>query len=749
MAAQIGRINGPALADNLSREGVGGATFNFETGTLVIDGPNNIINADAIIELESATAQRPAIRFGDTSQAADEKNWAIELWNDEFKILGLDDAWANPQIMFYASRGTGNTIASLDIGGDDVLSCTVGASGNLSLSGGGAQLNIDGAAAPDATSAGTDIVIVAGNGGATSGDAGDISLTPGTAAGSGSAGAVVIAQTAAPAVTTDKLYNVAGALTWNGTDLLNPAVDQLADADGDTQIQVEESADEDTIRIDVGDNVTGYPALANALVFSAGQFTLAFPAANVAATAGAPISITAGWGNTSGVGGDFDITAGRGGNIGPGGAVNITGGGGKGVGGSPGGAVNITGGSAESTAAGGAIVLLAGTGSATGTGGDVTITSGAGGATSGDAGDIILTAGTAAGSGADGNVVVTVGDIVVASGARLRLDGTAAGDSAIWEVSSNVVRILAGNSVSCDFRIEGPHLPGGILFTERADHSHTPAAGFGEIWVSNATGAPLMYTDDAGTDFILNHPAWKSYSATALTTGATYVGGFYRYAAADANLTIGGTVTQTFGTAGESHAAHAFCVASGAGGTDLVLTVTGVSIDDTGTRNDSDSEIIVADTDTATTNQYFETSKKWLGQITYTLTGTAGSFDFNYGFVKYDDFGNRDFTITDFDASGYAVAAESGLDIELLHHEPTAFVYNATAFVPNQTPLVSLGTDHGTNDDVGNTTNFAFKRAGMTTVVAGSGSEGIMIRLTTATNNSMAYVNFHLGANLS
>ena len=138
-----------------------------------------------------------------------------------------------------------------------------------------------------------------------------------------------------------------------------------------------------------------------------------------------------------------------------------------------------------------------------------------------------------------------------------------------------------------------------------------------------------------------------------------------------------------------------------------------------------------------------------MGQITYTLTGAAGSFDFNYGFVKYDDFGNRDFTLTDFEATGYAGANETGLDIELLHHEPTSFVYNATAFDPNTTALISLSTDHGTNDDVANDNNFAYKRAGLATAIAGSSSEGLIIRVNTATNNSMAYMNFHIGAIIS
>jgi hypothetical protein len=52
------------------------------------------------------------------------------------------------------------------------------------------------------------------------GDGADIVLTPGSETGGNSDGAIIIAQTAAPSVTTNKLYNVAGVLTWNGSATL-------------------------------------------------------------------------------------------------------------------------------------------------------------------------------------------------------------------------------------------------------------------------------------------------------------------------------------------------------------------------------------------------------------------------------------------------------------------------------------------------------------------------------------------------
>jgi len=86
--------------------------------------------------------------------------------------------------------------------------------------------------------------------------------------------------------------------------------DELSDTDLDTRIRVEAIGDEDTIRVDVGDNISGYPAIPDVLLISAAQFTLDLGAADVAATAGAPIRFKAGDGNTTGDGGDITFEAG-------------------------------------------------------------------------------------------------------------------------------------------------------------------------------------------------------------------------------------------------------------------------------------------------------------------------------------------------------------------------------------------------------------------------------------------------------
>jgi hypothetical protein len=679
-----------------------------------------------------------------------------------------------------------------------------GASGGK---GGDIQLEAGNGIAGDGYGGG--VRITAGNGGTINGAGGDIVVTPGSAAGSGQQGAIAIAQTTAPAVTINRLYNAGGTLTWNGIPLTAPPT--LSDADGDTVITVEESADEDVIVVDTGDGVAGYPAQLNTLLFSSGQFTLALPAANVAATNGGGISLTSGAGYTTGAGGPLTLTSGNSGagasgdggvinitagdavgTIGTGGIINITGGVSKETGGSTatGGDVNITGGaltgtgssnagdvfvtggessntttgqpgnatlrggtqSGGGTSAGGSAAIVGGSATGSGSGGGANIFAGNGGPTG--AGGIIQINGGAGGSisGAGGDVWLKGGSHTSGGVGSVALRAADSGAGETTELHFNEL----GNTNYVGFKAADV-LAGDVMWTlPVTDSTGTQALvsnGSGTLsWLSVATSAQGALADSAlqpadigVTVASASIPHYKSYSATALDTGEIFIGGFYSYSATDATLTIGGTVTQTFGTAGQSHAAHAFVVASGAGGTDLVLTVSGVSIDDAGNRNGSDSEIIVADTDTATTDQYFETSKKWLGQVTFTLTGAAGSFTFNYGLVKYEDFGNRDFTITDFEVTGRAEANETGLDIELLHHEDTAFTYSAGAFSPNTTPLVSLGGDHSTDNDVATGDNFAYKRAGLSQAIAGSASEGTIIRVTTAVNNSMSFMNFHLG----
>jgi hypothetical protein len=232
-----------------------------------------------------------------------------------------------------------------------------------------------------------------------------------------------------------------------------------------------------------------------------------------------------------------------------------------------------------------------------------------------------------------------------------------------------------------------------------------------------------------------------------------YLGGYYEAPATDANLTQAGT-TITYGTINKSQAGHAFLVAAAVGvtdGSDLVITVSGISITDAAVRTPADSEIIVSNATTMSTNEYFETSKKWLGQIIYILSSTSGTVfnaDFNYGFCKYDDYGNRDFKITDFECVGFAGTNDTDLDIILYHHSHTGWIYHTTAFVPGGTVVCRLITDHSTDDQLINGEHFAYKRSNLTTFVNGIGLEGFVIKVSSSANNAIEYVNAHIGVEL-
>ncbi len=262
------------------------------------------------------------------------------------------------------------------------------------------------------------------------------------------------------------------------------------------------------------------------------------------------------------------------------------------------------------------------------------------------------------------------------------------------------------------------------------------------------------------TECDLQYILTKSYTfdSPSGASGAFYVAGFYESEDADANLDEGST-TVVMGSADNSYAAHAFIVAGGigtaTGGSGAVtITVTGTSILDDGTRQETDSETLVADITTLATDDYLSTTKKWLGQITFTLdvgaTGhTAYAADFNYGLAKYEDFGNRDYTIEAFEIVGLANASDTGFNIEWCHHTAIGWTYAATGFVPGVLSLWTLATDHGTEDNLVTDKHFAWKRTGLSQLIDGSAEDGILIRVTTTANNAIDFMNIHLSVSIA
>ena len=269
----------------------------------------------------------------------------------------------------------------------------------------------------------------------------------------------------------------------------------------------------------------------------------------------------------------------------------------------------------------------------------------------------------------------------------------------------------------------------------------------GTVIDNSATGTILVDLEHHGSAV----QVIKSYAFTARTTavGEYFQAGFYDYAVAAAELTQA-SLTVGHGVANNSYAAHAFVVMGGVGttdGSDLVLTVSGTSITDAGVRTPTDTEIIIADGTTVALNEYYETSKKWLGAIVFTLSSTAGAtftLDFNHGLAKYDDLNNTDFTLQGFEAVGLCNATDTGFNVELLAHNATGWTYSLAAFKAGNTPLADMNTIHGTEQDIIGGEQFAFKIADLNVPIAGTASEGAIIRVTTGTNNSVSFMNSHI-----
>ena len=250
----------------------------------------------------------------------------------------------------------------------------------------------------------------------------------------------------------------------------------------------------------------------------------------------------------------------------------------------------------------------------------------------------------------------------------------------------------------------------------------------------------------------------KSYSFTSqgVGSGTYYIAGYYDVSTTDANLTQAST-TQTFGTANASYASHPFVVAGGAGTVDagtIGLRVTGTRIQDNGTRTASYADTIITDITSQTLDEYTE-AVKFIGTVTFELIVTSGtpttySFDFNYGLVKYEDFGNNDFDITGFEVVGTAGATDANFNITLIHHNDEDWTYAATGFDITPTEITDLQTVHNTEYQLSNGEPFAFKRVPLNyaSVIHGGASEGVLIRVVTSANNSVQSMDAHIGVRI-
>ena len=274
----------------------------------------------------------------------------------------------------------------------------------------------------------------------------------------------------------------------------------------------------------------------------------------------------------------------------------------------------------------------------------------------------------------------------------------------------------------------------------------TPANKFGTGPANRPTNGFDLGIPDQPSDF---------FSSRGLGAGTYYMFGEYKAPAADVTLTQAST-TQVFGTANTAYGMRPFAVFAGDGTVDagqVGLRVTGTTFTDSGVRTGADTQVLTDDITAPITDEYAETLKKFNGQVTYELYVVSGSpttysVSFNYGMVKYEDLGNRDFMLTDLEFEWIGGANDTGAEIDVLKHGQTGFTYNATAFVPGNGVIASMTSLYGAESNVSLNQKGFFKldETALNVPIRGSQSEGIVVKVVTTQPNTFQTLRGRVGA---
>jgi len=326
-------------------------------------------------------------------------------------------------------------------------------------------------------------------------------------------------------------------------------------------------------------------------------------------------------------------------------------------------------------------------------------------------------------------LVTAVGGITITNATmRIQGDGGPVTITAVPQIAPSgtdgQVVFLHGNSDIDTVTIhdgDGLHLhSGSVLILGEHDHIMLQYDATGSLW------------EEISTNFKSFDTSWSFVSPTG-SLGTFYVGGFYLLPAT--NYTpAGGTA---LGNANVAYHAHAFIVL-GAASTDMVVRVTGTSVDEAGNRVASDIEDI--DTSGGSTNDYFETPKKWIGQISLSLQSGTGVV-INHGLCKYWDNQNSDFRVTGVEVTGRAGANDTSPNFGIIRHRPEDWTYTAGGALPP--PFTAdMQTDYGTEYQFVNGEHFAWKRIGLSEEINGSGDEGIICVVETNANKSIEMCNW-------
>lgn len=228
--------------------------------------------------------------------------------------------------------------------------------------------------------------------------------------------------------------------------------------------------------------------------------------------------------------------------------------------------------------------------------------------------------------------------------------------------------------------------------------------------------------------------AWSAFSGSISATN--YLKGYYTFEGT--SFTPSGS-PQTLGTANIAYDGHVYFVL-GASSTDMVVRVSGTSYDDTTGRTGTDTEDI--DTSGGSTDDYYETSKKWIGQVSITLQSGTGVI-VDYGWSSYWDNRNTKFVVSSIEWVGRAGANDSAPNIRLWHHKLTGWTYTGSGATP-PTALVDMQSEYVTEYQFSNGEYFKFKKIGISQLIDGTGSEGIIIGIDITANNAVANSNVEI-----
>ena len=226
--------------------------------------------------------------------------------------------------------------------------------------------------------------------------------------------------------------------------------------------------------------------------------------------------------------------------------------------------------------------------------------------------------------------------------------------------------------------------------------------------------------------------AWSAFSGS--TAATNYLKGYYTFESAV--TPAGGT---TLGGANLAYDAHVYFVL-GVTSTDMVIRVSGTSYDDETGRTATDTEDI--DTSGGVLDDYFETTKKWIGQISFALQSGTGVIA-AYGWAAYWDNRNTKFVISALEWVGRAGANDTAPNIRLWHHKLTGWTYGVGGATP-PTALVDMQSEFVTEYQFGTGQYFKFKKIGLSQLIDGTTDEGIIIGIDITANNAIANSNVEL-----